>query len=1798
MTDLIVIEPRPVRGGWSVRGYKGKGGGEARTPVESPDNLHSTSYARVLDLISEGEIVGLVNGLQSIYLDGTPLRNDSGAFNFEGVTVDVRHGTQQQDPIPGYPASENSYAVGTELKAGTPWVRSFSNRNLSAVRVTLGVNGLSKADTSNGDIKGHKVSYAIDLQTNGGVWQEVLSSSFSGKTTSQYRRTHRIDLPAGASSWSVRVRRLTPNANSGTTADTTVIDSVTEVIDGKLRYPMSALVGIQVDASQFRSIPTRAYHMRGRIIRVPSNYTPATRTYTGVWDGTFKTAYTNNPAWVFYDLVTNDRYGLGRRIPAQWLNKWALYQIGAYCDELVPDGRGGMEPRFTCNVYLQSQGDAYRVLQDLCSIFRGIVYWAAGAAVPAADMPRDPVYTYSQTNVIGGRFVYTGTPLKTRATVALVSYNDMTDMGRQKVVYVQDDEAVARYGIRKTEIAAFGCTSEAQAYRVGQWALLTARRETRSVSFSVGLDGTLCAPGQVIRVADSMFAGRRISGRIHAATASQVTLDSVAEVAAGDTLVVNLPSGVSQARQVGGVQEVGGKLRVDLAQPFDAAPVPESVWAVESQDLAAQLFTVVSVAEGEGLTFDITAVQHDPGKFAAIDHGTRLDDRPISVVPPRVQTAPQAVAVSSYEVLTQGISRTTVVISWDAPEGAVAYDVEWQRSDSEWVKAPRQRTTQLEISNAYSGTYVARARAVNAIEGSSLWTQSQPTQVDGLMAAPPAVVGFKAVSRVFGISLSWGFPSGLYVADKTELLYSLTNDFDDAIKLSDVSYPQGTHELMGLAAGQEFYFWARIVDKNGLAGPWSAPLHGAASSDAAPILDYISGKIDKSVLAEELRTPIEQVEQADLSRIDLIDRIDFDRIDLLNEVPVPELQKLASVDLSRIEVIDRIDKAGGPLGKSLLEAAASLESTQQQVRQGMNEMAQGLLEAALAADAALERITDAGVYVDPTNGQVKIYGLEATKEEVTNLEIMLDAVVGQLALKATTAYVDGKIAEAVLSPADLLLYEGLDARLVQVAQTLDSINGTLTQKANALELQDAVVRLTTAENTLDALGGQIALRVTRAEYEGDQNALNSRLSSAELTLNALDVPSIQATVQAASSVIKDAEKQAQALLQDILTGERNREQAEEALAFARSELSAAITDGLQAEAQQRTQLAVQFGQSLAAVQQSLSTLSAADVAEAQARMALSAQLQQGLQALNAAMETEQRVRADADAAEVLARESLKAQLEGVDDALLAAIEEEESARVTADQAEAAARQQLAARLDGKDGELQAAIVAEQAARASGDAAEATQRQLLAATVAANRTEGLDAVDAAFAAIASEQSARASADAALAQRVDQVQAGVAGNAAAIAAEQTARASGDAAEALARQNLQATVEANRTESMNAVETAFGAIASEQSVRAAADEALGQRIDVVQASVVDYTAAIHGEQQARADAISAEARRTDALLAVSQKQAVTDAERTAEALLQDIVNTEQAKERMRQDVAMVRSEAAARLEEGLLAEAHQRQQLMARLDGQAAALESESLTRATADQAEALQREQLAASVQQGQTQLAAQIQQESQARADADAAEAHARQQLAAQLGQGLDAVQAAVQTEQQARVSDVASLAGQITTVQAAAGDADAKAETALQAISTTDGKLAATMSFRVQLNANGAYHFAGFGLGVENSGGVLQSQFLVTADRFAILPAATSAAAQAASPFAVENGQVIIRDAVIGNASITSAKIADWLESDAVNSLGQKVWRLNMRTGEMQFNGSTGGNGRLTINNNLVQVYHPNGVLATRMGIW
>ena len=476
----------------TIRGSKGSS--STHTPVESPDSLINTSYANILDAISEGPIVGLVNGAQSIYFDQTPLANADGSLNFTGVTWEQRTGEAEQDYISGFPAVEAETSVGIELKASQAWTQGLSNIQLSAVRIRLGASSLYQTE-SDGDTVGYTVEYAVDLATDGGDYATVLSTSFLGKTTSGYQRSHRIELPKATMGWQIRVRRITADSNSSSIVATTTVISYTEVIDAKLQYPYTALVGVKVDASQFSAIPERAYRIRGRTIQVPANYDPSTRSYNGTWDGTFKIAWTDNPAWIYRDLVLNDRYGLGRYISDSQVDKWGLYQIAQYCDVMVSDGKGGTEPRFTCNLYLQSQNDALSVLQDMASIFRGMSYYAASEVVVSADMPSDPAYTYTNSNVVNGKFSRAGSSGSTRYSVCKVAWSDRDNFGNVRTEYVQDQKSLARYGVRDTSITAFGCVSQGQAQRLGQYTILTNQLETDTISFSVGLDGTIARPG-------------------------------------------------------------------------------------------------------------------------------------------------------------------------------------------------------------------------------------------------------------------------------------------------------------------------------------------------------------------------------------------------------------------------------------------------------------------------------------------------------------------------------------------------------------------------------------------------------------------------------------------------------------------------------------------------------------------------------------------------------------------------------------------------------------------------------------------------------------------------------------------------------------------------------------------------------------------------------------------------------------------------------------------------------------------------------------------------------------------------------------------------------------------------------------------------------------------------------------------------------------------------------------------------------------------------------------------------------
>lgn len=865
----------------------GRKGGESkpRPSVEAPDSLQSTAYARILDLVSEGEIRGLASGMRSVFLDETPLSNADGGINFSGVTLDARTGNQDQLHIPGFPAVESEISVGVELRYGQPWVRAVTNLQLSAVRIRLSVPRLAQTNTNNGDTNGYTVQYLIEVATDGGAYVPVLTSAFSGKTSTKYERSHRVDLPPATSGWQVRVTRRTQNSTSSAIADTTNIDAITEVIDAKLRYPGSAIIGLQFDASQFQSIPTRSFDLYGRIIKVPSNYDAENRIYTGVWDGSFKTAWTDNPAWIFYDLLLHFRYGLGHLLNAGQVDKWELYRIGQYCDQPVPDGKGGTEPRFTCNLFLSVRADALKVLQDLATTFRGMAYWAAGSVMAVADIPEDPVYTYSNANVIDGKFGYFGSAKKSRYTVALVSWNDPTDFYRQKVEYVDDQAGITRYGIQQTEITATGCTSQAQAQRVGKWALLTNRLETESVGFSVGLDGTLARPGQIIRIADNDRAGRRIGGRLRSSTINTLVLDADVKAYPGDTITIIMPSGKAVSRVIKssgypltwdhkGIKWSSGRITMDttgfpaevqqvmLEKRLDELPPQHSMWAIDSPTLATQQFRVMSVAEDlsdSEIKFTISAVRHNSSKFDAIDNGTRIERPPVTVIPPSVQRPPTNVTVSNEHFVDQGSAISVMTIAWEKPEAAIAYEVYWRKNDGDWIFAGRTGTTSIDVSGIYAGRYVAKVRAINSLDIGSVFATSVETVLNGKTTPPPVPSSFIAESIVFGIKLKWGIPAGLSTADlqRTEIWYSQTNQVGTATKFGDYAYPQTDLTIMGLAAGVQFFFWARLVDRIGNEGAFFGPVTGQSSSDAGPILDYLNDQITETQLSQHLLEKID-----------------------------------------------------------------------------------------------------------------------------------------------------------------------------------------------------------------------------------------------------------------------------------------------------------------------------------------------------------------------------------------------------------------------------------------------------------------------------------------------------------------------------------------------------------------------------------------------------------------------------------------------------------------------------------------------------------------------------------------------------------------------------------------------------------------------------------------------------------------------------------------------------------------------------------------------------------------------------
>ncbi|WP_347169024.1 phage tail protein [Pseudomonas salmasensis] len=840
-----------------IHGAKG-GEEKPKTPTEAPDSLRSVAIAKMLIAVGEGEFEGTPTA-RDIYLDNTPLQDPQGNMNFPNVKWEWRTGAVDQTYIQGIPSVENETTISTELRSGTPWVRAINNTQLSAVRVRFARPALQSVDAG-GNINGYRIEYKVELATDGGAYQQVLSEAVDGKTTSVYERTRRIDLPKATTGWLMRITRITINQNNNKISDTMQIAGFTEVIDAKIRYPNTALLYIEFSAEQFRSIPAVTVGCKARKWPVPSNYDPVSRTYSGIWDGTLKEAYTNNPTWATYGITTADRFGLGRRIKPWMVDKWELYRISQYCDQLVPDGKGGQEPRFICNLNLQSKADAWSLLRDISAIYRGMTYWAQGQVFTLSDMPRatDFDFAYTRANVIDGKFTYSSASERTRYTRALVSYDNPLNNYDTDVTAVTDQKLQRRYGDNPLEISAIGCTRESEAQRRGKWALLTNSKD-RAVTFKVGLDGRIPLPGYVIPIADELLAGRAIGGRISAVNGKVIKLDRDTQAKPGDRLILNLPDGKCEGRTV---QMVSGR-QVTVTVAYSVVPEPELVWALDADDLAVPLYRVVSVAGPEPGVFEISAVQYDPSKFAHIDTGARLEERPISVIPITVVPPPASVTLTSSYAVNQGIAISTMNISWPAVAGAVAYDVEWRKDNGNWIKVQRTGSTSVDVTGIYSGAYLARVRAVSAFEISSIWKNSSLTNLEGKTGLPPAVSFLTTTSELFGIGLKWGFPAGAEDTQRTEIWYGPANDLPAATKLADLAYPQADYRMQSLLAGATLFFWARLVDRTGNIGPFYPVVNGVmgrASSDAGPILEQIKGQIDETSLGQLLNERINLID--------------------------------------------------------------------------------------------------------------------------------------------------------------------------------------------------------------------------------------------------------------------------------------------------------------------------------------------------------------------------------------------------------------------------------------------------------------------------------------------------------------------------------------------------------------------------------------------------------------------------------------------------------------------------------------------------------------------------------------------------------------------------------------------------------------------------------------------------------------------------------------------------------------------------------------------------------------------------
>lgn len=855
----------------------GAGGGGAHQPSEDSDSLQSRSYVGIVDLLGEGQIGGLVKQDKSLFFNGTPLRSDSGELNFEGVTWAERTGTQNQEYITGFGGIETPFPIGTQLKHAVPSSFVITNPRVDEVRIILAIAALMQTE-SDGDVRGSTVEFEFLMSLNDEYYKSLGTRAITGKASSRYQCAYSVRLPKELSDgtpvtrWSFQVKRLTYDSMSQANTDDTYIDSYTEIVSKKLTYPNSALIATRFNAENFSSMPKREYLVDGLLIRVPSNYDPETRVYSGIWDGTFKLASSSNPAWIMYDLLLSGRYGLGEYIDVNMVDEARLYQIGQYCDQMVDDGFGKKEPRYAINCVINTRAEAYDLIMDICSVFNGMAYWAGSQVGFMIDAPSDPIMAFTPANIVG-EFGYSGTSLKDRHSIAAVTWNDPEDDYKQAVEYVEDPDLVELYGVRKIDMQAFGCTSRGQAHRQGRWMLYTEHQQSETIVFTAGMDATTLMPGDIIQIQDPDRSGKRFGGRLVSCSARSATLDDAVDFGDFDNLklAMLLENGEfierpiethSQSNiRIGSTSTVRKLTTLTWAVPLEVMPVTQGVWVISTPQLELVQARVVNVKQGEDIsTAEITAVPHNPNKYLSIENGIMLEIPVTSALNSRQQDAPAEVRIAQEVLTSQGIAKTRLVIDWNPAKNASQYDVQWKRDDGNWVQMPPTANLSVEIDDVYQGIYKARVAAQSIFGAKSYYTYSVSADLKGKQGKPANVVGLTATGLLFGMELNWIYSAGKDNISHVAIEYSSTVDRSDVKLLGNFSYPTTGHTITGLLGNHKVEYRIKVVDKSGNESDWSAWVAGTTSADPSAMLDILSGHIGESQLDAILTGKIDTID--------------------------------------------------------------------------------------------------------------------------------------------------------------------------------------------------------------------------------------------------------------------------------------------------------------------------------------------------------------------------------------------------------------------------------------------------------------------------------------------------------------------------------------------------------------------------------------------------------------------------------------------------------------------------------------------------------------------------------------------------------------------------------------------------------------------------------------------------------------------------------------------------------------------------------------------------------------------------